>query len=336
MVPQALLGAQVPDRVERIDRAGVRGAGRRGHQEGPQPRRAIGRDGRAQRIDAQAEVGIDRHAPHAVGQDAGQARGLGDAQVRLARGVEHALAQVLAQQLLARGHDRREVRQRATRREQPARAGGETHPLREPLEHVGLELHERGRGLPHTRVTVGGVGDEVGQGRGVQPPAGDEREITGSRGVEGVADPALEEWCEQRVEGHAVLGRTFAQRAAQLLHVGVAAGRLLLEAGQVLHDAREHLLAHRAQLLGRLLEADHAGDVRGCAGEAVGCAGGGSRSHAPAPISARARRGRPWPRLPSARACRGSSARPSARPSWPCRAPPRSTSRPASARSTRR
>jgi hypothetical protein len=132
--------------------------------------------------------------------------------------------------------------------------GGKAHPAPEPLEHVGLELHERRRRLPHAGVAVRRVGDEVGQRRGEQAAARDEGQVARAGRVEGASHPLLEERREQRLELGAVLGRPGAQRAAQLLRGGVAAGRLAIEAGQVLHDALQHLLAERAHALGRQLE----------------------------------------------------------------------------------
>jgi hypothetical protein len=95
-------------------------------RKGRRPARVVGRDRVAQRVDAQAPVAVDRHAPHAVGQDAGQLRGLDDAHVRLCRGVEHALAQMLAEARLASRDDGREVGHRAAGREQAARARRES------------------------------------------------------------------------------------------------------------------------------------------------------------------------------------------------------------------
>ena len=74
---------------ERIDRTGVDGAGATDDAEGLQARGAIGRDRCGQRGHVHGDVGVDRDQPQAVAAQAQELERLGDAAMRLARGVAH-------------------------------------------------------------------------------------------------------------------------------------------------------------------------------------------------------------------------------------------------------
>ena len=118
------------------------------------------------------------------------------------------------------------------------------HPLAQPFERIGFELHQGGSGRPDTRVAVGGVGDEVGQRRRIDAAPGDIREIARSRSGEGARDELVDEEIEQRLEGAAALGRGLAQGATEFRRVDVAAARRLGDGRNVLYGARDDLLAH--------------------------------------------------------------------------------------------
>ena len=63
MEPEPLVAAQVGQRGQIVDRAGVDRTGGTGNAEGLQPRRAIGRDRCDQGGHAEAVFGIDRDQP---------------------------------------------------------------------------------------------------------------------------------------------------------------------------------------------------------------------------------------------------------------------------------
>ena len=124
--------------------------------------------------------------------------------MRLIRGVEHAATNLGAEVALPGADDGVEGGHRAAGGEQAARLRRKSHPVAQPVERVGLELHQRRRRLPHAGVAVGGVGDEVGERRRVEPAAGDVGEIAGARRGERARNPVAEQAVEQRLERDAV------------------------------------------------------------------------------------------------------------------------------------
>ena len=206
VVPEPLATAQRGDRLQRVDGAGVGRPGRRGDQERPQPHAAVLCDGRAQGVDPHAEMLIDRDRPHPIGQDAGQPGRLGDRGVGLRRGVEDTRAEVGPQQPLAGTEDGVEGGHRAAGGEQAACGGREAHPVAEPVQHVGLQLHQRRGGLPDAGEAVDAVGDQVGQHRREQAAAGDVGQVAGGGRVERAGDPVAEERVEQLLQLGPLLG----------------------------------------------------------------------------------------------------------------------------------
>lgn len=171
---------------------------------------------------------------HAVVGDAGESRRLGDAVVRLAAHVERAAPDVGAEEPLARAGDGVEGGHRPAGGEEPAGRGREAHPVAQPVERVGLELHQRGGSLPDAGVPVGGVGDEVGERGGVDAATRDVVQVVGARAVEGARDPLVEQLVEQRLERPAEFGGGFAHRphgVGRELQVCEVALRLALGAG---------------------------------------------------------------------------------------------------------
>ena len=106
-MPQPFGGAQVGDRVERVDGAGVGGAGARHDRERRQAGGAIGGDRRPQVVHRQPVLRVARQAAHAVGHDAGELRRLQHRVMRLVGGVEHAAPDVGAEVALAGAQDAR-------------------------------------------------------------------------------------------------------------------------------------------------------------------------------------------------------------------------------------
>ena len=189
MVPEARAFTQVGDRLERIDGAGVGRPRRRDDQERPQAGAAVGVDRVAQGIDPHAELLVDRDRSHPIGKDAGQPGRLDDRGMGLGRGVEDACADLGPELPLAGAEDGVEDGHRAAGGEQAAGGGWKAHPVAEPVEHIGLELHQRRGGLPDAGVAVGAVGDQVGECGREDAAAGDVGQVTGTGRVERAGDP---------------------------------------------------------------------------------------------------------------------------------------------------
>ena len=151
VMPEPFDGTQVGDGRQRIDRAGVRRAGARHHRKRKQTRPAIGGNGLRQRRHRQAIALVARQRSHAVGHHAGNLGRLEHRVMRLVRRVDHAPADVGAQVPLSSTQQGVEGGHGAARGEEPARGLGESHPVAQPVERVGLELHQCGCGLPESR-----------------------------------------------------------------------------------------------------------------------------------------------------------------------------------------
>ena len=155
---------------------------------------------------------------------------------------------------LARAQHGVEVRHRPARREQPAGPGRKLHPLAQPVERVGLELHERRRGQPHPGVAIDHAGNQVREPRGIQPSARNVGEIAGPRRREGPRHPLGEQPVEQRLVRHAPFGRRLAEAAAEIGRGDVAPGRLRREAQDVVDESLDRGVPHAPHLVGGELE----------------------------------------------------------------------------------
>ena len=147
--------------------------------------------------------------------------------MRLVGCVQHATADVGAEQALAGAQDRVERRHRSAGRKQAAGGFGKTHPVAEPVEGVGLELDEHRRSLPDAREAIGRVGDEVGERGGIEAAAGNVGQISRPDRRKRPRDAVAEQVIEQRTERGALLGRRFSKRTAKRRRVDVAAARLI-------------------------------------------------------------------------------------------------------------
>ena len=159
-----------------------------------------------------------------------------------------------AEPAFARAHDRCQVRRRSAGGEDAARRRRELHPVAQPVERIRLELHERGRGTPHARVTVDAVRDQVGKRGRKYPAARNEREVAGARGVVAARDPLVEERLEQRIERRAPLRRRLAKGATELGGIHVTTDGLLLDGREMRDDAAQYRIPHRMHLRGRKLQ----------------------------------------------------------------------------------
>ena len=188
MEPEPLPLGDVGDRLERVDRSGVRGPRARAHQERAHARRAILPDLCTERDGVHPQLVVGGHDPHVSLREARDRGGLGDARVRLLADVVRAVEEVLAELRVARRHHGREVRHRAAREQQPLRLRRVVEEVAQPAHDVLLDLHRRGARLPQPDVAVHALRHEVGERGAEEPAARDVGEVAGARVLERVRD----------------------------------------------------------------------------------------------------------------------------------------------------
>jgi hypothetical protein len=254
VVPDALAAAEIRDVIQRIHRPRVRRPRARHHGKRREAGTAVHPDGLLKRVDAEPVPLVGFDAAHAIRHHASQLRGLQHRVVGLVGRIQHAAPDLGAEKPLARADDGIERGHRAAGSEQPARLCRKVHPVAQPVERIGLELHERRRRLPDSGVAVRGVGDEVCQRRRVGAAAGNERQIAGADRGERPGNPVAEQAVEQRFERHAVLGRRLDQRPAQPGRVDVATAWLLSGTRDVIDAPRDNGRRHRVHVVRRELE----------------------------------------------------------------------------------
>ena len=149
--PEALLGRHPGERVERVDHAGVDGAGRADEQRRQGAARAIGGDRGAQRGRVEPAAG-ERHLAHRAAPEAEELEGASHAAVRLGRHVGDELrgaGEAIAADVMAGRRERAAAgaREADDRRGGPAageQAGArrvrEAHELGQPAHHRALEV----------------------------------------------------------------------------------------------------------------------------------------------------------------------------------------------------
>ena len=144
----ALLGAEVGERVERIERTGVDAARGSHHEERLAARGAVGGDASAQRAEVHGEPFVHLDQPQRVRPDARDAQRFGDAVVHAARGIcgqrragDAAAARAGLERRVARDRDREQIAHRRSARQDPARVAREAEELREPRDHLALDVH---------------------------------------------------------------------------------------------------------------------------------------------------------------------------------------------------
>src|SRR5262249_20999744 len=119
---------------------------------------------------------------------------------------------------------------------------------------VGLELHQRGRRLPHAGVAVGRVGNEIGERRRKDAAAWNVGQVPGAGSRERSRYPVPKQSVEQRLERSAALRRRLAHGAAEIGGGDIAAAFLAAQRLDLRGAAPRHLVGHRAHALGRELE----------------------------------------------------------------------------------
>ena len=232
---------------------GVGGPGGRDDEEGATAGRTILGHHRLQRLRVHPELGVHRYEPHRSAREPGDRRGLRHRGVGLLAHVIGSVGEVLAELHVAGGHHGRQVRDRATGREDPSGFFGEAEQVAEPPDHVLLDLGQSGRDLPEVGEAVDRHRQELAQGRGVEATPRDVREVARTARLVGTGG-RVAELGEDVLERAALLGRRRLQGERSLQGpVDVLGGRV----GQAVDEA-DHVvdrrLPHRPHLLGRGVE----------------------------------------------------------------------------------
>ena len=204
--PESLVFREVRERVEIVDRAGVRRARALDDEERREPGGTVLGHAFPKGVETHAERSVGRNLADVRAGEAREERGLADAVVALVGDVERALEEVLGQPLVPRRDDGGEVRERPARRQESAGALRVAHGAREPANYVRLELDERRCRGEDAHVAVHGRRDEVRGGGVGLPASGDVREKSRPGVVEARGDRLLEQQVEKRSRGRAVLG----------------------------------------------------------------------------------------------------------------------------------
>jgi hypothetical protein len=152
--PEVLRGRDIGERVERVDRAGVDGAGRAHEQRRQRATRAIGGDRGAQRGRVEP-ASLERHLAHRASAEAEQLQGAPHTAMGLSRHIgdqrrsagEAVATDVMAgrrQRATASAREADDRRGGPTTGEQPgARRVREAHELGQPAHHRTLEMDIR-------------------------------------------------------------------------------------------------------------------------------------------------------------------------------------------------
>jgi predicted CoA-binding protein len=169
--PQALLAAEPGQGRKVVDRPGVDRPGGTHDAEGLQARRPVGRERALECGNLHPVPGIDRDQAQLVAAEAQKLERLGDAAMRLARGVadetrttplQALAAHVAAGMGLACGGEADHGRHRGAADQKAARTLGQAEDLPRPLDHLALDID--GRMLTAAEVGVERPGQELGQG----------------------------------------------------------------------------------------------------------------------------------------------------------------------------
>ena len=163
--PEPLPGGDVRERGEVVHRAGVDAAGVADDEERLEAGRPVGRDRARQLLHADPEEIVRRDLPDVPLRKSREHRGLLDGVVELVRGVDRPREEVLGQSLAPRCDDRREVRERPSRRQDAARRFGIAGDPAEPGHDVRLDLRQARRGGEDADVAVRRSRDQVGDRR---------------------------------------------------------------------------------------------------------------------------------------------------------------------------
>ena len=252
--PDAALGADVRDLVDRIDRAGERGPGRGHDGDREDARRDVGdpapRPARRAGGGAHPSIGMSRRLFDPMPK---QLHGPRDRVVHLGRAVhgEPASRQAFGpgarERLLPGGRERGHVADRPAARERADR-GREPDELAHPAH--GLVLDLRGRARVDRQVDVVRVGQQVGDGADLQPRRADEREVPRTRLRDRLVEDARRV-VERLVHRHGLARQSGAEEPAHALVERGLLRPVPVEAPpRLLHQlrrVREDLLARRVE-----------------------------------------------------------------------------------------
>jgi hypothetical protein len=216
MEPESLPLAEVGEAFQIVHRSGVRRARVADDEERASPGGAVLLDQLRQRVEPDAKGVVRRNDPDASRGETHEHRGLLDRVMGLVRGVEDSGQEIFGKTFATRRDERREGRERAPGRQEPAGCGGITEDVAEPAHDVRFELREPGSRLENADVAVDGVGHEVGD-RGVDDAAPrDVREVSGPRGAEALADHPVEHEVEQLLVRTPALGQRLDERSGEV------------------------------------------------------------------------------------------------------------------------
>ena len=243
MEPGAVIAAQAGDFVERIDRAGIDGAGRGDDQPRPDPGGAILLQRRLERSDRHAvacirgDLSLRRLAP------AGDVQRLVDAMMSEARGIDGASAVGIAG--VAGRDDRRQIGDAPAGGQGAGGAFGIADDARQPGGRGIFQPHRAGAGRGEAGIFVGHRRQQVAERRGKQAAAGNIGHEARRRGGEAGRLDAGRDIVEHRVGVAAFLGKFRIEPARKDFGPGAIARRVrdLLEIGErmVEHALAQHL-----------------------------------------------------------------------------------------------
>src|SRR5690606_34064587 len=157
------------------------------------------------------ELVVDGDAPDVLGRNPRRPSRLEERVVDLLRDVDRAALDRPAEELLACGDDRDQIRDRSSRRHHAKRTGRHAEELRKPTNRLRLELDCRWSRAPDASVAVDDRRDVLRERRRREAAARHVGEIARPGGVERWRDDLAEEEIEDRFERAALLWRRFAQ-----------------------------------------------------------------------------------------------------------------------------
>ena len=257
--PQRFGLRDVGDVAEGIDRAGVRRADGRDHEERTAARRAVFADHRAEGIGIHPKFPVGRDQAEVAPGEPGDRRRLRVARMRLIGAVVRTVEEVLAELRVSRGHERGEVGERTARREEALRRlGREVEERAHPPGHVLFDLDDRRARLPQAVEPIERLCQELRERGREQTAAGDVGEVPGPAELVRVAsglDRVLEEPIEVPV---GVLGWCRLELGRDLQRVSGVLGGSVLQPADPPHHGVQDGPAHRPHLLGRRVERETA------------------------------------------------------------------------------
>ena len=136
----------------------------------------------------------------------------------------------------------------------PAAVSGNCIHARNHARTLASSWTSAGAGAPDAGEAVRRVRDQVGETGREEPAAGNVGHVARGAGREGARNPLPVQSVEQRLQVGARLGHRLPHRAAEVVHLDVAADGLVGQAGHVGDGALERGPPHGLHLLGSVLQ----------------------------------------------------------------------------------